>query len=142
MAFCKYEKTGHVARITISRPEVMNPLHPPAGRELQQAWDDHDGERDADPGPDPPERPRQEPEPPPADGGQDGQQQEDEVEAVHAPRRATVRKPVWATMRWSGRTAWPSTYQPRWRTSFVAAPKNAERTSVSRSCTTCVTLGV
>ena len=34
---------------------------------------------------------------------------EEEVEQVHArggspSRRAEVRKPVWATMRWSGRT--------------------------------------
>ncbi len=35
-----YEKTGHVATITINRPEVMNALHPPANTELEAAWDD------------------------------------------------------------------------------------------------------
>ena len=38
---------------------------------------------------------------------------------AHSPsRRAWVRKPVWATMRWSGRTAWPSMCQVRFRTSM------------------------
>ena len=32
-----------------------------------------------------------------------------------------MRKPVWATMRWSGRTAWPSMCQPRCSTSSVRA---------------------
>ena len=37
----------------------------------------------------------------------------------HGPsRRAEVRNPVWATMRWSGRTAWPSTCHVRVRTSI------------------------
>ena len=40
--------------------------------------------------------------------------------------RAWVRKPVWATIRWSGRTDWPSMCQPRWSTSIVSAmPKSA-----------------
>lgn len=47
MEFCRYEKEGHVARITITRPEVMNALHPPAGRELQQAWDEFANDDDA-----------------------------------------------------------------------------------------------
>ena len=46
-------------------------------------------------------------------------------------KRATVRKPVWATMRWSGRTAWPSMCQPRCSTSIVRAsihvPRSASR---------------
>ena len=33
------------------------------------------------------------------------------VSLESASRRAWVRKPVWATMRWSGRTDWPSTCQ-------------------------------
>ncbi len=48
MEFCRYEKTGHVARITVTRPEVMNALHPPAGRELQQAWDEFANDDDDD----------------------------------------------------------------------------------------------
>jgi enoyl-CoA hydratase/carnithine racemase len=38
--FIKYEKTGHVATITMNRPEVLNALHPPAHAELAAAWDD------------------------------------------------------------------------------------------------------
>ena len=38
--FIKYEKQGHVAKVTINRPEVMNALHPPANAELQAAFDD------------------------------------------------------------------------------------------------------
>lgn len=40
MDFCRYEKKGHVAYVTITRPEVMNALHPPASRELGSVWDD------------------------------------------------------------------------------------------------------
>ena len=40
-------------------------------------------------------------------------------------RGRTVRKPVWATMRWSGRTAWPSMCQPRCSTSSVRASIHA-----------------
>ena len=47
--------------------------------------------------------------------------------------RATVRKPVCATIRWSGRTDWPSTCQPRWSTSSVWAMPNTDSASVSRS---------
>ena len=46
-------------------------------------------------------------------------------------RRAEVRKPVWATIRWSGRTAWPSTCQLRWSTSIVSA---IPKPWVSRPC--------
>jgi enoyl-CoA hydratase/carnithine racemase len=38
--FVKYEKQGHVARVTINRPEVMNALHPPANQELAAIFDD------------------------------------------------------------------------------------------------------
>lgn len=38
--FIKYEKKDHWAYITINRPEVMNALHPPANRELSDAFDD------------------------------------------------------------------------------------------------------
>src|SRR2546425_6704301 len=35
-----YEKRGHVAYVTINRPEVMNALHPPANVELNEIWND------------------------------------------------------------------------------------------------------
>ncbi len=35
-----YEKKGHIAYVTINRPQVMNALHPPAHAELTRAWDD------------------------------------------------------------------------------------------------------
>jgi crotonobetainyl-CoA hydratase len=38
--FITYEKAGHVATITMNRPEVLNALHPPAHDELAAAWDD------------------------------------------------------------------------------------------------------
>ena len=38
--FIKYDKQGHLARITINRPEVMNALHPPANQELSAAFND------------------------------------------------------------------------------------------------------
>jgi len=47
--------------------------------------------------------------------------------------RAWVRNPVCATMRWSGRTAAPSTYQPRFMTSSVRHSKNRCRSSTCRS---------
>ena len=59
-----------------------------------------------------------------------GERQDDQVEEVHPSllsRRAWVRKPVWATMRWSGRTDWPSTCQPRCSTSIVSTMPNARR---------------
>jgi len=40
MEFCRYEKKGHVAYITITRPEVMNALHMPANIELNEVFDD------------------------------------------------------------------------------------------------------
>jgi sulfite reductase (ferredoxin) len=46
----------------------------------------------------------------------------DDLHPDQRPRNlALVRKPVWATMRWSGLTDWPSMCQPRWRTSVVRA---------------------
>ncbi|MEZ5137840.1 MAG: hypothetical protein R2711_03425 [Acidimicrobiales bacterium] len=53
-----------------------------------------------------------------------------------------MRKPVWATMRWSGRTDIPSMFQPRWRTSMVSASSKPLSTSRSRSCTAWVIAGV
>ncbi len=47
MEFCRYEKRGHVAYITITRPQVMNALHPAASRELAGAWDDFAADDDA-----------------------------------------------------------------------------------------------
>jgi enoyl-CoA hydratase/carnithine racemase len=40
LEFVRYEKRGHLAVVTINRPEVMNALHPPANEELSQVWDD------------------------------------------------------------------------------------------------------
>lgn len=40
MEYCRYEKKGHVAYVTITRPEVMNALHAHASRELGGVWDD------------------------------------------------------------------------------------------------------
>lgn len=37
--FCRVERDGHVTTITITRPEVMNALHPPASRALSEAFD-------------------------------------------------------------------------------------------------------
>jgi len=40
MEFCRYEKKGHVAYVTITRPEVMNALHAYGNAELNGVWDD------------------------------------------------------------------------------------------------------
>ncbi len=37
--FCKVERDGRLLVVTIQRPEVMNALHPPANRELGEAFD-------------------------------------------------------------------------------------------------------
>ncbi|MEE9278978.1 MAG: enoyl-CoA hydratase-related protein [Myxococcota bacterium] len=37
--FCKTERDGRVLIVTITRPEVMNSLHPPANWELAEVWD-------------------------------------------------------------------------------------------------------
>lgn len=47
MQFCRYEKKDHVAYVTVTRPEVMNALHPPASRELADVWDDFAADDDA-----------------------------------------------------------------------------------------------
>jgi enoyl-CoA hydratase/carnithine racemase len=36
-----YEKKGHVATVTLNRPHRLNALHPPAHRELSEAWTDY-----------------------------------------------------------------------------------------------------
>jgi enoyl-CoA hydratase/carnithine racemase len=38
--FARYEKKGRIAVVTISRPERMNALHPPANFELHEIWND------------------------------------------------------------------------------------------------------
>ena len=38
--FCSAERDGHLLRVTIERPEVMNALHPPANAELADVFDD------------------------------------------------------------------------------------------------------
>jgi enoyl-CoA hydratase/carnithine racemase len=38
--FAIYEKRGHIAYVTINRPERLNALHPPANLELNGIWDD------------------------------------------------------------------------------------------------------
>ena len=40
LKFVKYEKRGHLAHITLNRPEVMNALHPPCHLEMDSVWDD------------------------------------------------------------------------------------------------------
>lgn len=40
MQYCRVEKKGHVAYVTITRPEVFNALHAPASVELDGVWDD------------------------------------------------------------------------------------------------------
>jgi crotonobetainyl-CoA hydratase len=37
--FCRVERDGRVLLVTIDRPEVLNALHPPANRELGEAFD-------------------------------------------------------------------------------------------------------
>jgi dehydration protein DpgD len=38
--FCRYEKRGRVAYVTITRPEVLNALHAYGNAELSGVWDD------------------------------------------------------------------------------------------------------
>jgi dehydration protein DpgD len=47
MEFCRYEKVGHVAYVTITRPEVMNALHAYANAEMNQLFDDFAADDDA-----------------------------------------------------------------------------------------------
>lgn len=44
LEFCRYEKRGTVARVTIARPEVMNALHAAAHFELAAIWDDFEAD--------------------------------------------------------------------------------------------------
>jgi len=37
--FCRVERDGHLLQVTISRPEVMNAIHPPASFELARVFD-------------------------------------------------------------------------------------------------------
>lgn len=45
--FIKVEKKNHLTVVTINRPEVMNCLHPPANRELDDAFNDFSEDPDA-----------------------------------------------------------------------------------------------
>lgn len=45
--YATYEKRGHVAYVTINRPEVMNALHPAASAELSEIWDGFAADPDA-----------------------------------------------------------------------------------------------
>src|SRR5262249_14684210 len=45
--YATYEKRGHIAYVTINRPEVMNALHPEASAELSGIWDDFAADADA-----------------------------------------------------------------------------------------------
>jgi len=45
-SFCKTERFGRVYVVTITRPEVMNALHRPASLELNQAFDEFEGDAD------------------------------------------------------------------------------------------------
>jgi len=45
--FIKVEKKEHVTIITINRPEVMNALHPPASKEMDEAFNDLAADPDA-----------------------------------------------------------------------------------------------
>ena len=38
--FIRYEKTGRIAHVTMSRPERLNALHPPASAEMREAFND------------------------------------------------------------------------------------------------------
>lgn len=56
------------------------------------------------------------------------------VTQTSQPRNlAVVRNPVCATIRWSGRTAWPSTYHPRCNTSRLRVPFHAFDANAPRS---------
>src|SRR5437016_12011703 len=45
--YATYEKRGHVAIVTINRPEVMNALHAEANAELSGIWDGFAADPDA-----------------------------------------------------------------------------------------------
>ncbi|MFE7097139.1 enoyl-CoA-hydratase DpgD [Streptomyces erythrochromogenes] len=42
----RYEKTGHVARITLDRPEVLNAMNLSMHEELAEIWDDYESDDD------------------------------------------------------------------------------------------------
>jgi enoyl-CoA hydratase/carnithine racemase len=44
--FATYEKKGRIAVVTITRPERMNALHPPANFELHEIWNDFEQDPD------------------------------------------------------------------------------------------------
>lgn len=44
LEFCRYEKRGPIAYVTIARPEVMNALHAAAHFELAAVWDDFEAD--------------------------------------------------------------------------------------------------
>ena len=46
MQYCRVEKKGHVAYVTITRPEVYNALHAPANVELDGVWNDFAADED------------------------------------------------------------------------------------------------
>jgi dehydration protein DpgD len=46
LKYVKYEKRGHIAYITMNRPEVLNALHPPCHPEMDRVWDDFAGDKD------------------------------------------------------------------------------------------------
>jgi len=45
--FIEVEKKGHITIVTINRPEVMNALHPPACKEMDDAFNDFADDPDA-----------------------------------------------------------------------------------------------
>jgi enoyl-CoA hydratase/carnithine racemase len=45
--FIEYETAGHIAYLTLNRPEVMNALHAPAQHECARALDDFESDTDA-----------------------------------------------------------------------------------------------
>ena len=45
--FCKVERDGPVTTITITRPEVMNAIHPPTSAALSAAFDEFVADPDA-----------------------------------------------------------------------------------------------
>src|SRR5918996_1240347 len=55
--------------------------------------------------------------------------------------RPTTTKPVWATIRWSGRTDWPSTFHVRNRTSYVLSSPKPPARIASTVCETWGTVG-
>ena len=45
--FIRYEKAGHIAYLTLNRPDVMNALHAPAHQECASALEDFESDADA-----------------------------------------------------------------------------------------------